>query len=250
MTHVRQRFGSRGAGIAVTLSLLGHAGIALVAAHHAPRAIVASPASSAVVGTFVSEFAIDEDDEPPEPLARANAAMPTEHPALRGPVVHASLTAARSSARDTEAEPEREAASVADDSGGPRFAMTVGPTIGTNSGAGSLSPRSVPGKAFAAVIPAAVIPAAIADTPARLRAGTVPAYTPAALSAGVEANVPLEIVVSENGNVTSARVLEHVGYGLDEAAQQSVLGYRFTPAVRSGKPIAVRMRWLMRFQLA
>ena len=79
--------------------------------------------------------------------------------------------------------------------------------------------------------------------------GNAPTYTAAALSAGVEADVPLEIVVSEAGTVQSARGVEHVGYGLDEAALQAVRSYRFTPALRGGKPVPVRMRWLMRFQL-
>jgi TonB family protein len=129
--------------------------------------------------------------------------------------------------------------------------MTVAPAIGRVGNVGvSASPAPGRGETFGlAGISTSSSAAQIGDAPARLRAGTVPAYTPAALSASVEANVPLEIVVSESGAVTSARALEHVGYGLDEAAQQSILGYRFTPAMRNGKAIAVRMRWLMRFQL-
>ena len=88
-----------------------------------------------------------------------------------------------------------------------------------------------------------------ADVPARLRAGNAPVYTAAALSAGVEANVVLEIVVDGSGVVTSARGLEHVGYGLDEVALRSVRAYRFVPALRGGTPVSVRMRWVMRFQL-
>ena len=77
----------------------------------------------------------------------------------------------------------------------------------------------------------------------------MPAYTAAALASDIEANVPLEIVVDGNGIVTTARGLEHVGYGLDGTARQSVLGYRFTKAMRDGRPVPVRMRWLMRLQL-
>jgi protein TonB len=89
----------------------------------------------------------------------------------------------------------------------------------------------------------------IADAPAKLVAGAPPAYTAAAQAAGVEADVPLEIVVDSAGSVQSARVLGHAGYGLDEAALGAVRGYRFAPARRAGKAVAVRMRWLMRFQL-
>jgi hypothetical protein len=65
----------------------------------------------------------------------------------------------------------------------------------------------------------------------------------------VEADVPLEIVVSEAGVVIGARGLAHVGYGLDEAALESVRGFRFSAASHDGKAVAVRMKWLMRFQL-
>jgi len=36
---------------------------------------------------------------------------------------------------------------------------------------------------------------------------------------------------------------------IDEAALRGVRAYRFSPARRAGKALAVRMRWLMRFQL-
>jgi len=49
--------------------------------------------------------------------------------------------------------------------------------------------------------------------------------------------------------VVGARVLTRVGYGLDEAALRGVRAYHFSPARRAGKALAVRMRWLMRFQL-
>ena len=87
------------------------------------------------------------------------------------------------------------------------------------------------------------------DTAAKLLTGNNASYTSEALAAGVEADVPLEIVVDTTGAVASAQSLVHVGYGLDEAAVRSVLGYRFAPARRGGRVSAVRMRWLMRFQL-
>ncbi len=87
------------------------------------------------------------------------------------------------------------------------------------------------------------------DLPATLLAGSAPAYTREAESAGVEANLPLEIVVDARGHVAMARALRHAGYGLDEVALRSVRDYRFAPARRAGRPVAVRMRWVMRFEL-
>jgi outer membrane biosynthesis protein TonB len=47
----------------------------------------------------------------------------------------------------------------------------------------------------------------------------------------------------------SARALTRAGYGLDAAALQGIRGYRFSPAMRAGRPVAVRMRWIVQFRL-
>jgi TonB family protein len=76
-----------------------------------------------------------------------------------------------------------------------------------------------------------------------------PSYPRAAEAAGIESRVPLEIVVDARGNVTSARCLSHVGYGLDEAALRGIRDYRFSPARRHGRAVPVRMRWVVQFEL-
>lgn len=65
----------------------------------------------------------------------------------------------------------------------------------------------------------------------------------------IEADVPVEIVVDETGRVIVARALERPGYGLDAAAVESVQTYRFTAARRDGRPVRVRMRWVVQFRL-
>jgi protein TonB len=128
----------------------------------------------------------------------------------------------------------------------PRFVITVGATMRTLGEAGAID--SGVGAAGSGVA-AEPLPEAAVDTAARLLAGSSASYTREAAAAGVEADVPLEIVVNGVGAVTAARVLTHVGYGLDEAALRGVRAYRFAPARRAGRALAVRMRWLMRFQL-
>jgi TonB family protein len=129
--------------------------------------------------------------------------------------------------------------------GAPSFLLTARAVTGAAKG-----PRSE-ALALALAVSAGSQPIAeqAADTPARLVHGTPPVYTEAALAAGVEAEVPLEIVVDDFGSVRSAASLARVGYGLDEAALIAVRSYRFRPALRANKTVAVRMRWLMRFEL-
>jgi protein TonB len=87
------------------------------------------------------------------------------------------------------------------------------------------------------------------DVPARLLAAAPLAYPPAARQSEIELDFPLEIVVDASGRVVSARASSHAGYGLDEAALEGIRGYRFSPAMRAGRPVAVRMRWIVQFRL-
>jgi vitamin B12 transporter len=74
-------------------------------------------------------------------------------------------------------------------------------------------------------------------------------YTPAALAARIEGAVVLRLTVGSDGAVTEAEVVERLGYGLDEAAQQAASRFRFSPATRDGRPIAARIRYEYRFEL-
>jgi protein TonB len=63
-----------------------------------------------------------------------------------------------------------------------------------------------------------------------------PAYTDEARAAGVSGKVRVEITVDEQGRVVSARVLQGLGHGLDEAALAAARAMTFEPAVRCGRP--------------
>ncbi len=87
------------------------------------------------------------------------------------------------------------------------------------------------------------------DAPAKILFEPEPPYPAAAETAGIEAQVPVEIVVDATGAVRSSRALQHAGYGLDDAAVAGVRAYRFTPAKRGGHAVAVRMKWSVVFKL-
>ena len=65
-----------------------------------------------------------------------------------------------------------------------------------------------------------------------------PSYTPEAENSGIEGKVKIELKVNEQGDVEEAKVLQGLGYGLDEAAMQTVKRWRFRPATLCGKPVA------------
>jgi len=65
-----------------------------------------------------------------------------------------------------------------------------------------------------------------------------PIYTPEAENSGIEGKVRLELKVNDQGEVEETKVLQGLGYGLDEAAVQTVKRWRFRPATLCGKPVA------------
>jgi TonB family protein len=93
-----------------------------------------------------------------------------------------------------------------------------------------------------------VFPAATVSVPARC-AGSAPRYTREAEAAGIELDVPLEIVVDARGRVLDAKTLAPAGYGLDASAVAGARTMRCEPAQRAGRAVSVRMRWVTTFRL-
>jgi protein TonB len=86
-------------------------------------------------------------------------------------------------------------------------------------------------------------------TKARVLLQPEPAYPAEARRAEIEADVPVEILLDRDGHVLQARSLSHQGYGLDEAATRAIRTWTFSPALRAGRPVRVRMTWTVRFRL-
>jgi len=235
----------RGGAISASLSIsiLVHAGLAGVAIHQAvSRGTVSAATTAARALEVPAPTLLPLLPDPMEPATPDIIRTPVVH---RAPV-HEALRREVTAPSVLDDEPAAQAELLATEAApAPRFVMSVVATNRLGSGAVANA-----GHAVTAAAPSnAPLSERAADVPAKLMAGAPPAYTTAAQVAGVEADVPLEIVVDAAGSVLSARSLTHVGYGLDEAALVAVRSYRFTPALRGGQTVAVRMRWLMRFQL-
>lgn len=76
-----------------------------------------------------------------------------------------------------------------------------------------------------------------------------PDYTEEARRRGVEGDVVMEIVVEADGRVGQVRVLQGLGYGLDERAIAAARQWRFSPATRRGAAVSVMVEVAMEFKL-
>lgn len=182
----------------------------------------------------------------PRPRAAAGRA-PTE--ARPSPIVAAGGAAVTGSS--ASAAPAEPSASPSPDGASPaRFVLSAATVAVAASGAGARRPAGgVAGAATGGSSAGDAFPESGVSVPARLLASRPVIYPPAARQAEIEADLPLEIVVDRAGLVSSARGLDRAGYGLDESALQAIRSYRFSPALRDGRPVPVRMRWTVQFRL-
>jgi TonB family protein len=126
--------------------------------------------------------------------------------------------------------------------------FTTGGT-GTGTGSGVASSESAQPGAPGAEDDGEVSDESAVSARAIMTAQPVLAYPREARAAEIEADIPVEIVVDATGHVVQARVPKPVGFGLDEAAIDTLRRTHFRPAQRHGRSVAVRMKWTMQFRL-
>ncbi|HZS46372.1 MAG TPA: energy transducer TonB [Blastocatellia bacterium] len=83
-------------------------------------------------------------------------------------------------------------------------------------------------------------PEAKGFTPPQFFRRYTPNYTALAAHAEVTATVDLNVLFRADGSIGEIAVTRWAGYGLDEAAIETVRSMKFQPATRNGKPISVR----------
>jgi protein TonB len=122
------------------------------------------------------------------------------------------------------------------------------PTGGGGPAAGEATPSSSAKKA-APPPPKNDDECADPPTKPKLKSKVQPAYPDRAREAKVEGSVRIEVQVDASGRVTSARVVNGLGHGLDEAALSAARQWTFEPATRCGKPIAASAAGPVSFRL-
>jgi protein TonB len=75
------------------------------------------------------------------------------------------------------------------------------------------------------------------DVPPKPVHVTRPAYPPRAFEQGIEGTVVLSVLIDSQGRVVRAKVVDSVP-GLDKAALECVVHWRFKPARKDGRPVA------------
>lgn len=86
------------------------------------------------------------------------------------------------------------------------------------------------------------------DRPLRVYA-PLPRYSRAARRIRLQGRVVLEAVINEHGAVVDAKILKGLGFGLDESALETVSTWRFEPARRNGRAIAVIYNLVINFRI-
>src|SRR5580704_10500329 len=75
------------------------------------------------------------------------------------------------------------------------------------------------------------------STPVQILFKPKPVYTDAARAKKIEGEVLLQIVFSASGDVKVERIVQGLGYGLDDSAQAAARQIRFRPAQQNGQPV-------------
>jgi TonB family protein len=76
-----------------------------------------------------------------------------------------------------------------------------------------------------------------------------PEYSTEARKAMLQGTVVLEVVVDVSGKTRNIKLLRSLGLGLDEEAMKAVEKWRFKPAMKDGKPVAVIINAFVGFHL-
>lgn len=215
-----------------------------VAAHlvvGAALALVPQDKLREVVAIALSETKQEKKPEPPKP---------PEHPPQRPAHTPGRNLRPAAAARAPEASP----------ASGPAF-TDIGIALDSSSSDGvavNIAPQPTAVAAVAAVTPvkpkvlvAERAEATCTEDIVKARPLTIlrASYTESARHAHVQGRVRMELLIDEKGEVVSAKLLDGLGYGLDEAALEVARRYRFSPATRCNKPIAAPFVLAMRFAL-
>jgi protein TonB len=124
------------------------------------------------------------------------------------------------------------------------FAAPVGNTLYGRTADKAATPKDV--KAYSAP---KYTPIYQVDSEPQLASEVKIPYPDEARRAGIEGTVTLSITIDNEGRVVAAKVLSGPGYGLNEAARDAILRFRFKPAIKGGEAVSTEMKYSYTFLL-
>jgi TonB family protein len=87
------------------------------------------------------------------------------------------------------------------------------------------------------------------SSPPQLLESFKPQYPREARDRNIEGAVRVEILIDRQGAVRDAKVIQGLGYGTEEAALEAARRLRFKPAEASGQAVAVKIQFVINFEL-
>jgi len=172
--------------------------------------------------------------EPPKPVLAAEPLPPIIAPVVPVPADERDRTGVLEESRADTGSHGPGAGGGTGSGTGTGVGEGEGPGVGPGSGGGTGGGPYRPGSGV--------------EPPTVLRE-VKPTYTESARQRGITGEVVLEVVVQRDGSVRSVRVLEGLGWGLDERAIEAVRQWRFAPARRMGQPVDVLVEVAVEFRL-
>jgi len=144
--------------------------------------------------------------------------------------------------------------SVVTGGSGPGMAVAVGNTLMTQPGKpvplNTVKPSAAPTvKETYVDEPAPPVPSFKLTEMPKPRKIVKAKYPENARKLGIEGNVQLRLHIDKTGAVKKAEVVKGIGFGLDQAAQQAALKFRFTPARVNGRPVGTVIRFTYKWEI-
>jgi|CZKU01.1.fsa_nt_gi protein TonB len=228
------------AGIVLFGSIAVHSGVLV--------GLPPAPSEPPVSAALVTEFDIASASPEPEPspgVAADSTAAPVTPSVARSPARERAINAPIAPDREVKAAELPPSLVTSDEPTAPiDFVMTVGPASSAKANVSPAAPGTGSERQGDAVYAEEGV-----DARPRLLNWQAPRYPPSAASAGVEVDVPVDVVIDTEGSVTDVRLPRHFGYGLDEAAAAAARSYHFSRGLRGGQAVRVRMRCTVMFRL-
>jgi TonB family protein len=91
---------------------------------------------------------------------------------------------------------------------------------------------------------------ALPPTPVHIIDKPKPVYTPEGRARKIEGEVILQVVFAASGEVQVQRILQGLGHGLDESAENAARQIKFEPAKKNGQPVDSAAVIHINFELA